>query len=57
MCSTDDDKERGRLILEKRRKWATKLVSPRTLKAMLTVGPWIVSILRLILELVKLLKG
>lgn len=56
MTHRDDDKERGRVSLENKPKWANRLVNPRTLKAILTVGPWIVKILRLFIELVKLLK-
>lgn len=57
MIHRDDDKERGRLNLENRPKWASRLVNPQTLKAILTVGPWIAKILRLAIELVKLFKG
>lgn len=57
MTHRDDDKERGRLKPESRRSWASRLVNPKTLKVLLTVGPWIAKILRLIIELVKLLKG
>jgi len=57
MTHRDDDKERGRLNLENRLKWTTRLVNPLTLKVILTVGPWIANILRLVIELVKLFKG
>lgn len=57
MTHRDYDKERGRLNLEKKPKWASHLVTPQTLKAILTVGPWIAKILRLAIELVKLFKG
>ena len=57
MIHRDDDKERGRLKPESKRKWGGRLVNPRTLKVILTVGPWIAKILRLAIELVKLLKG
>ena len=57
MIHRDDDKERGRLNLENRPKWASRLVNPQTLKVILTVGPWIAKILRLAIELVKLFKG
>lgn len=57
MYHRDDDKERGRLILENRPKWASRLVSPQTLKVVLAAGPWIAKILRLAIELVKLFKG
>ena len=57
MNHRDDDKERGRLNLENKPKWAKPLVNPQTLKAILTVGPWIAKILRLAIELVKLFKG
>jgi len=57
MTHRDDDKERGRLILENKPKWASRLVTPQTLKVILTAGPWIANILRLAIELVKLFKG
>ncbi len=57
MTHRDDDKERGRLSLKNRPKWASHLVSPQTLKVVLTAGPWITKILHLVLELVKLFKG
>lgn len=57
MNHRDHDRERGRLSLEKKRKWQRLLVNPFTLKAILTVGPWIAKILRLAIELVKLIKG
>lgn len=53
---TDNDKECGRLIVKKKPKWASRLVSPRTLKVILAIGPWIAKILRLVIELVKLFK-
>ena len=57
MTHRDDDKERGRLNLENKRKRASCFVNPHMLKAILTIGPWIAKILRLIIELVKLFKG
>jgi hypothetical protein len=57
MTHRDDDKERGRLNLENRPTWASRLVNPQTLKAILTIGPWIAKILRLAIELVALFKG
>lgn len=57
MLNRDQDRERGRLNAEKKPKWASRLVNPQVLKVILTVGPWMASILRLIIELVKLLKG
>lgn len=54
--NTDDDEECGRLKVEKKLKWASRLVNPATLKVILAVGPWIAKILRLIIELVKLFK-
>jgi hypothetical protein len=56
MNTKDHDKERGRLS-SARPKWASRLVSPRTLKVMLTIGPMVAKILRLGIELVKLFKG
>lgn len=56
MFHRDDDKERGRLKPENRRKWASRLVNPKTLKVILTVGPWVAKILRLFIELVRLFK-
>lgn len=53
----EDDKERGRLSSENKAKWGRSIVNPRTLKLVLSMGPWIVKILRLIVELVKLFKG
>lgn len=57
MTHRDDDKERGRLNSENRPKWASHLVTPRTLKVVMTVGPWFAQILRLAIEIVKLFKG
>lgn len=57
MIYRDNDEERGRLKPENKPKWASHLVNPQTLKVMLTVGPWIAKILRLAIELAKLLKG
>jgi hypothetical protein len=57
MNNRDDDKERGRLNLENRPKRASLLVNRKTLKVILTAGPWILKILRLAIELVKLFKG
>lgn len=57
MIDRDDDKERGRLKPENKPKWASYLVNPQMLKVILTVGPWVAKILRLAIELVKLLKG
>jgi hypothetical protein len=57
MTHRDYDKERGRLKPESKPKWDSQLVNPRTLRVILTVGPWIANILRLIIELVKLFKG
>ena len=57
MTHRDDDKERGRLNLENKSKWTSRMVNPQTLKVILTVGPWIAKILRLAIELVKLFKG
>lgn len=54
--TTDDDEECGRIKVEKKPKWASRLVTPRTLKVILAVGPWIAKILRLAIELVKLFK-
>lgn len=54
--TTDNDEECGRLKVEKTPKWASRLVSPWTLKVILAVGPWIAKILRLSIELVKLFK-
>ena len=53
----DNDKERGRLNAEDKPKRGSRLVNPQVLKAILTVGPWIAKILRLVIELVKLFKG
>ena len=55
MNAKDDDKERGRLNSE-RRKRGSLLVNPTTLKVILTVGPWLAKVLRLGIELVKLFK-
>lgn len=52
----DNDTDRGRLSSEKKPKWASRLVNPLTLKAILTMGPWMAKILRLAIELVKLFK-
>jgi len=57
MNHRDDDKERGRLSSKNKPKWANKFVNPPTLRAILTIGPWIATILRLLIELVKLFKG
>ena len=57
MTHRDDDKERGRLKLENKPRWANRLVNPQTLKVILAVGPWIAKILRLTIELVQLFKG
>ena len=51
-----DDEERGRLKVEKRPKWVSRLVTPQTLKVILAMGPWVAKILRLSIELVKLFK-
>lgn len=51
----DNDEERGRLEVEKA-KWASRLVSPQTLKIILATGVWIAKVLRLAIELVKLFK-
>jgi hypothetical protein len=54
--TSDDDEERGRLSVEKKPKWANRLVNPKTLKVILAVGPWIAKILRFAIELVNLFK-
>lgn len=54
--TNEDDKECGRKEVAKKPKWATRLVTPQTLKTMLAAGPWIAKILRLAIELAKLLK-
>ena len=51
---TDYDKERGRSSTRLKRKHL--LVNPLTLKAILTIAPWVANILRLGIELVKLFK-
>lgn len=56
MTNNDDDKERGGSNVEKKQKWASRLVNPQTLKAILAVGPGIAKILHLTIELVKLFK-
>jgi hypothetical protein len=56
MHTKDDDTDRGRLSLEKKPNWASRLVNPLTLKAILTMGPWMAKVLRLLIELVKLFK-
>ncbi|HEX8366148.1 MAG TPA: hypothetical protein VF603_12785 [Allosphingosinicella sp.] len=55
MNTKDHDKERGRLSSDKP-KWASRLVTPRMLKAILAIGPMVAKILRLGIELVKLFK-
>ena len=54
--TVDVDEERGRLNDENKPKRRSLWVNPRTLKAMLAIGPWIAKILGLIIELVKLFK-
>ena len=50
------DEERGRLKVKKKPKWASRLVTPQTLKVLLAMGPWVAKILRLSIELAKLFK-
>lgn len=50
------DKDRGRLSSESKPKWAKPLVTPLTLKTLLMIGPWAARFLRLVIELVKVLK-
>lgn len=55
MKNQDFDGERRRLNLTEREK-GSLLVNPKTLKAILAIGPWAVKILRLVIELVKLFR-
>lgn len=57
MNDRDFDDECGRLTPEKKQKRKSRLVNPQTLKVILTIGPWVAKILRLLIELVKLFKG
>lgn len=56
MKEDDPDEERGRLSSEEAPKRKRRLVNPLTLKVILTIGPVLAKILRLVLELVKLFK-
>lgn len=56
MKEDDPDEERGRLSSEEGPKRKRRLVNPLTLKVILTIGPVVAKILRLVLELVKLFK-
>lgn len=55
MNDQDFDGERRRLNLTERKK-GSFLVNPKTLKAILAIGPLAVNILRLVNELVKLFR-
>jgi hypothetical protein len=56
MKEEDLDEERGRLETGTEQKRKSRLVGPRMLKVILTVGPVVAKILRLGIELVKLFK-
>lgn len=56
MKTEDHDKERGQNTSENERNRESRLVTPKTLKLILTIGPWLAKFVRLGIELVKLFK-
>lgn len=57
MIKRDHDRERRQFLTKSKRKRGSFFVNPKTLKMILTAGPWIAKIIRLLIELVKLFKG
>ena len=56
MNNRDHEEDRRRLSSESKRKWTKALASPGVLKAILTIGPVVTKVLRLLIDLVKLFK-
>lgn len=57
MIKRDHDRERRQFLTKSKHKRGSFFVNPKTLKMILTAGPWIAKIIRLLIELVKLFKG
>ncbi len=48
--------ERRRSKTRKRRNWASALFTPRTMKALITGGKWLVEMTKLVLALVQVFR-
>ena len=56
METLDQNGEHGRVKTERRRRWATALVRPQTVKTVAAVGRWVVMILKLIYAIVRVFR-